>query len=179
MLHANAALTPRQRLRLARLVVEEKWPKSRAAEYFGVAWTTADRWARRYEAFGKDGMADRSSRPHVSPAKTDQATIKRIVSLRLRKRWAAVRLATETGVAPATAGAVLRRCQIGRLSRLERRTGRSSATSTLRPATCSTSTSRSWATSRPAVAGASSAGRRAGPTGTSTVGGLAAATAIR
>jgi transposase InsO family protein len=121
VLHANAALTPRQRPRLARLVVEEKWPKSRAAEYFGVAWTTADRWARRYEAFGKDGMADRSSRPHVSPAKTDQATIKRIVSLRLRKRWGAVRLATETGVAPATAGAVLRRCQISRLSRLERR----------------------------------------------------------
>ncbi|TFV47154.1 IS481 family transposase, partial [Blastococcus sp. TF02A-35] len=32
MLHANAALTPRQRLRLARLVVEENWPKVRAAE---------------------------------------------------------------------------------------------------------------------------------------------------
>jgi hypothetical protein len=35
---------------------------------------------------------------------------KRIVSLRLRKRWGAVRLAAETGVSPSTAGAVLRRC---------------------------------------------------------------------
>ncbi|TFV43406.1 leucine zipper domain-containing protein, partial [Blastococcus sp. TF02A_35] len=121
MLHANAALTPRQRLRLARLVVEENWPKVRAAELFGVAWKTADRWAERYRLLGKAGMVDRSSRPRSSPAKTDAATTQRIVSLRLRKRWGPVRLAAETGVAPSTAGAVLRRCGISRLSRLERR----------------------------------------------------------
>src|SRR3712207_4015292 len=66
-------------------------------------------------------MADRSSRPHTSPATTDPATTKRIVSLRLRKRWGAVRLAAECGVAPSTAGAVLRRCGVSRLSRPERR----------------------------------------------------------
>ena len=121
MLHANAALTPRQRLRLARFIVEEKWPTVRAAEAFGVAWKTADKWAERYKAEGKAGMTDRSSRPHSSPAKTGPATTKRIVSLRLRKRWGAVRLAAETGVAPSTAGAVLRRCRISRRSRLERR----------------------------------------------------------
>jgi transposase InsO family protein len=121
VLHANAALTPRQRLRLARLIVEENWPTVRAAEAFGVAWKTADKWAERYKAEGKAGMSDRSSRPHSSPAKTDPATTKRIVSLRLRKRWGAVRLAAETGVAPSTAGAVLRRCRISRRSRLERR----------------------------------------------------------
>ncbi|MGY1698045.1 IS481 family transposase, partial [Geodermatophilus sp. SYSU D00814] len=63
----------------------------------------------------------RSSRPHTSPTKTDPATTKRIVSLRLRKRWGAHRLAAETGVAPSTAGAVLRRCRIHRLARLDRR----------------------------------------------------------
>ena len=120
MLHANAALTPRQRLRLARLVVEENWPKSRAAEFFGVAWTTADRWAERYRTEGSAGMADRSSRPHASPGKTTAATMKRIVSLRLRKRWGAVRLAAETDVAPSTAGVVLRRCRISRLAQLDR-----------------------------------------------------------
>ena len=66
MLHANAVLTPRQRLRLAQLVVEENWPKTRAAEFFGVAWKTVDRWAERYRAEGKAGLADRSSRPHGS-----------------------------------------------------------------------------------------------------------------
>jgi len=121
VLHANAALTPRQRLRLAQLVVEENWPKVRAAEFFGVSWTTADRWAERYRLLGKAGMVDRSSRPRTSPAKTDPATARRIVSLRLRKRWGAVRLAAETGVAPSTAGEVLRRCGVNRLSRLERR----------------------------------------------------------
>src|SRR4051794_16004027 len=66
-------------------------------------------------------MVDRSSRPHSSPGKTNPATTRRIVSLRLRKRWGAVRLAAETGVAPSTAGVVLRRCGLSRLSRLERR----------------------------------------------------------
>jgi hypothetical protein len=86
-----------------------------------VAWKTADRWAERYRLQGKAGMVDRSSRPHSSPAKTYPMTTKRIVSLRLRKRWGPVRIAAETGVAPSTAGAVLRRCGISRLSRLERR----------------------------------------------------------
>jgi transposase InsO family protein len=121
VLHANAALTPRQRLRLALLIVEDGWKVAHAARSFGVAWTTADRWAERYRTEGRAGMGDRSSRPHTSPGKTGQATTKRIVSLRLRKRWGAVRLTAETGVAPSTAGAVVRRCGISRLSRLDRR----------------------------------------------------------
>ncbi|MBN1092497.1 IS481 family transposase [Blastococcus sp. TML/M2B] len=121
MLHANAALTPRQRLRMAQLIVEDNWPKVRAAELFGVAWTTADRWAERYRTLGAAGMVDRSSRPRTSPTKTAPETTKRIVSLRLRKRWGAVRIAAETGVAASTTGAVLRRCGLSRLSRIERR----------------------------------------------------------
>lgn len=121
MLHANAALTPRQRLRLARLVVEEDWPVAHAAKFFGVASTTARRWADRYRSEGQAGMVDRSSRPHTNPNKTGPAATRRIVSLRLRKRWGPVRLAAETGVAASTAGAVLRRCGVSRLSRLDRR----------------------------------------------------------
>ncbi|HSJ76706.1 MAG TPA: IS481 family transposase, partial [Gemmatimonadales bacterium] len=34
MAHVNAALTPKHRLRLARLIVEDDWPPSRAAEFF-------------------------------------------------------------------------------------------------------------------------------------------------
>ncbi|SFU09581.1 Transposase [Geodermatophilus amargosae] len=120
MLHAHAALTPGQRLRLAHLIVEDGWPAIRAAERFNVSATTARRWAERYRAEGKAGMVDRSSRPHRSPAKTGPATTRRIVSLRLCKRWGAVRLAAETGVAPSTAGAVLRRCGFSRLARLDR-----------------------------------------------------------
>jgi hypothetical protein len=34
-------LTPRGRLRLARLIVEEGWPIARAAERYDVSWPTA------------------------------------------------------------------------------------------------------------------------------------------
>ena len=63
MSHANAALTPRQRLRVARLVVEHGWPVSRAAEQFNCSWPTAKLRAERYAAMGQAGMSDRSSRP--------------------------------------------------------------------------------------------------------------------
>jgi transposase InsO family protein len=102
-------------------VVEEGWPVVRAAEFFAVSWLTAARWANRYRTEGAPGMADRSSRPRTSPGRTDQAKTKRIVSLRLRKRWGPVRLAAETGVATSTAGAVLRRCGVNRLAQLDRR----------------------------------------------------------
>ena len=39
--HPNAALTPRARLRLARLIVEQGWPAAQAAKMFMVAEKTA------------------------------------------------------------------------------------------------------------------------------------------
>ena len=39
--HVNAALTPRARLRLARLIVDHGWPPARAAERYDVSWRTA------------------------------------------------------------------------------------------------------------------------------------------
>ena len=67
MSHANAALTPRARLKLARLIIDEGWPIARAAERYDVSWPTAKRWADRYRDLGADGMVDRSSRPHPQP----------------------------------------------------------------------------------------------------------------
>ena len=64
--HANAALTPRQRLRVARAVVEENWSIAYAAAMFQVAWPTAKKWAVRYRQAGPAGMVDRSSRPQRS-----------------------------------------------------------------------------------------------------------------
>jgi hypothetical protein len=66
MAHANAALTPRHRLRLARLIVEDGWPPSRAAEFFNVSWRTAAKWAQRYRdegsaELGDDPVADQSA----------------------------------------------------------------------------------------------------------------------
>jgi transposase len=58
--HANAALTPRARLRLARLIVEQGWSIVRAAERYDVSWPTVKKWADRYQAEGPAGMVDRS-----------------------------------------------------------------------------------------------------------------------
>jgi hypothetical protein len=71
--HPNATLTPRTRLRLARLIVEHGWTCAEAAKMFVVAAKTATKWAERYRTEGVAGMTDRSSRPHGSPARTPQA----------------------------------------------------------------------------------------------------------
>jgi transposase InsO family protein len=121
--HANAALTPRARLRLARLIVEDGWPVTRAAERYDVSWPTAKRWADRYRQAGPAGMTDRSSRPHHSPRRTPAPVVRRIVHLRWKQRLGPVALARAVGVAPSTAHQILRRCRLNRLSHLDRCTG--------------------------------------------------------
>ncbi len=68
MSHANAALTPRARLRVAQLVVDHGESISEVAARFQCSWPTASRWAQRYRA--GEPMQDRSSRLHASPTKT-------------------------------------------------------------------------------------------------------------
>ena len=86
MAHANAALTPRHRLKLARAVVEGGWTISYAAAVFNVAWHTAKKWAARYRTGGPAGMVDRSSRPHRCPRRTPRPVVRRIVHLRWHQR---------------------------------------------------------------------------------------------
>ncbi len=70
MVHANAKLTPRGRLELARCVVEGGWPLRRAAERFQVSVTTAKRWADRYRLHGCAGMMYRpAARTTVRPGR--------------------------------------------------------------------------------------------------------------
>lgn len=121
--HANAALTPRARLRLARLIVEEGWPPSVAAKMFMVSVVTARKWAALLRSEGPAGMVDWTSRPRSMPAKTPLATVKRIVRLRWRRRLGPVQIAGELGLPASTVHAVLVRCRINRLSHIDRVTG--------------------------------------------------------
>ncbi len=123
MSHANAALTPRARLRLALLVVESGWTYAAAAKMFMVAPRTAKKWADRYRAEGEDGMADRSSRPLVSPTRTAPQVVRQIVGLRWRHRYGPVQISGRLGVPASTVHAVLTRCRINRLSHIDRVTG--------------------------------------------------------
>jgi transposase InsO family protein len=121
--HANAALTPKARLKLARLVVDQQWSVSAAARRYEVSYRTAKRWVQRYLAMGEAGMQDRSSRPHRIANRTPRWLVRKIVQLRCRHRLGPVAIADRLSMAASTVHAVLLRCGMNRLSHLDRATG--------------------------------------------------------
>lgn len=121
MSHPNAALTPRHRLKVARLVVDEGWPISEVAARFQVSWPTVKRWVDRHIA--GEPMHDRSSRPKTSPNRTPKAVSMRCISLRMRLREGPVQLATRLGIAASTAHRILTAARLNRLTYLDRATG--------------------------------------------------------
>ena len=132
MSHANAMLTPKTRLKLARLVVHDHWTISEAAKMFMVSWPTAKRWADRYaaqlaampsEPVRPSDLQDRSSRPLSSPRRTPRPLVRKIVHLRWRKRLGPVAIAGKLGIPASTVYAVLVRCRLHRLWHVDRRTG--------------------------------------------------------
>jgi transposase InsO family protein len=117
-LHGNAALTPNQRLRLARRVVEEGWSLAEAAEAAEVSERTARKWVARYRAEGEAGLADRSSAPASQPGATPEERIQAIAALR-RVRLTGAEIAELLGMALSTVQGILTRIGLGKLSRLE------------------------------------------------------------
>jgi transposase InsO family protein len=124
MSHRNAPLSETGRLRLARCVVDDGWPLRRAAERFQVAVTTAARWAGRYREHGQAGMVDRSSRPHRSPNQTPTRTERRVIKVRVIRRWGPHRIGYLLGLHPSTVHRVLTRYGLAKLRWLDRPTGR-------------------------------------------------------
>jgi transposase InsO family protein len=123
VVHRNAPLSETGRLRLARCVVEDRWPLRRAAERFQVSVTTAARWAGRYRALGAPGMVDRSSRPQYSPSRLPVRTERRIINVRVIRRWGPARIGYLLGLHPSTVHRVLTRYGLARLRWLDRPTG--------------------------------------------------------
>jgi len=64
--HRNALLTPAGRRKRVGLVVEDGWLQTRVAKRLQVSQATVSKWVRRYWADGLAGLADRSSKPHLS-----------------------------------------------------------------------------------------------------------------
>jgi transposase InsO family protein len=112
-IHKNARLTLLRREEMARHVLNGM-PVSQAARVYGVCAKIVRRWTDRFKQGGREAMKDRSSRPHASPQRTDQALAERIVTLR-RQRLTGKHIAMETGVSPATVSRVLKRTGLSRI----------------------------------------------------------------
>ena len=78
---------------------------------------SAYRWLARWRAEGERGLVDRSSAPERRPTKTPAERERAIVALR-RLRMTAAEIAELLAMALSTVSAVLRRCGLGKRSRL-------------------------------------------------------------
>ncbi len=118
-LHANAPHGPRGRAEMVRRVLQGHYARE-VAEDFGVTERTVRKWLARYRAEGKQGLLDRSSRPHRTPTALSPAVRQQIETLR-RQRWTGARIAGKVGRSPATVHRLLQRLGLERLRKVDPR----------------------------------------------------------
>jgi len=117
-IHKNARLTLIRRMELVQDIVRGGMRPCMAAAAYGVSAPTARKWLGRYLAQGEAGLADRSSRPAVSPRAIAPGKAMAIVELR-RKRLTQSRIASALGVCNSTVSRVLQRAGLSHLRDLE------------------------------------------------------------
>jgi len=105
-LHANAALTVRQRQRVCALVAAGATITA-AALVVGCSRQTASKWVNRRRR--GESLRDRSSRPHRSPRRTSEALEQAILRARAELREGPHVIGWALGLAASTVHAVLRR----------------------------------------------------------------------
>lgn len=115
--HKNARLTYLRRLEMVTALVSHRLSLAAAADRFGVSMVTVRKWLGRFLAEGEAGLADRSSRPRVSPRAISPAMALTVTELR-KKRMTQGRIAAYLGLSKATVSRVLGRAGLSRLSDL-------------------------------------------------------------
>ena len=121
-MHGNAPMTPRGRMIMIERIAAGR-PVAHVAAEMGVSRKTADKWWRRWQAEGADGLDDRSSRPHRCPHQTPKRIEERIVRLRQRRKLGPARISSIVGVPASTVHRVLCRHGLNRLAWMDRPTG--------------------------------------------------------
>jgi transposase InsO family protein len=116
-LHANAALTLRQRRRMVGLVVEEEWSIAAAAAAMNTSSKTCGKWVSRYRQAGECGLRDRSSAPRRQARRTCPRRVAAIVALR-RLRFTGPEIAELLRMPLSTVSVILKREGMGKLGRL-------------------------------------------------------------
>ena len=115
--HKNAPMTPAGRLRMVQAIAGGEALASVAAR-FGVDRKTARKWLNRYRDRGRNGLRDRSSRPHRSPTAIARGTAQRAVVLR-RERRTMSSIARTLAISVSTVSRVLARAGLSRLAALD------------------------------------------------------------
>jgi len=116
-LHANAALSLRQRRRMVRLVVDEGWSIQAAAAEFNTSFRTCSKWVSRFRKASESGLLDRSSACERVANRTPERRIETIAALR-RLRFTGPEIAELLGMPVSTVSGILTRIGMGRLGRL-------------------------------------------------------------
>jgi transposase len=116
-LHANAALSLRQRQRMVGRVLDEGWSNADAAAAAEVSQRTCTKWVARYRAEGEFGLLDRSSAPQAVANRTEERRVEAIAALR-RLRFSGPEIAEVLAMALSTVSGILTRIGMGRLGRL-------------------------------------------------------------
>ena len=116
-LHANAALSLRQRRRMVSLVVDDGWSIKAAAAAFQTSPKTCGKWVSRFRASSESGLLDLSSAPQTVANRTDERTIGVIAALR-RLRFTGPEIAELLDRPLSTVSGILTRIGMGRLGRL-------------------------------------------------------------
>jgi transposase InsO family protein len=116
-LHANAALSFRQRERMVRRVVDQGWSVREAALSAEVGARTAGKWVARYRAEGAPGLLDRSSAPLFVANRSIERTVEAIACLR-RRRFTGPEISEVLELSVSTVSGILKRIGMGRLGRL-------------------------------------------------------------
>ena len=112
MVHANARLTPHGRWLLVERVRVQGRPVAHVARELGVSRQCAHRWVARFDAEGRAGLVDRSSRPRRSPRATAPELVVSVLLARSRLRRGPDELSRATGVPARTVSRILRRASV-------------------------------------------------------------------
>lgn len=123
-MHANAPLTPAGRLILCERIAAGR-PISHVAREMGISRQRAGVWYRRWQADGEAGLVDRRSTPVTPPAnQLPVRTVRRIISLRVNRRWGPARIAGHLRLVASTVWRILHRHGLSRLRHLDPPTSR-------------------------------------------------------
>ena len=105
-IHYNARTCPRSRELIIQRVKEQGQSVQEVAQSLGISERTVYKWLARYQAQGRAGLEDRSSRPARIARQTPRRVREAIYRLR-RRRMVAAEIAARLGLARSTVARIL------------------------------------------------------------------------